>query len=105
GNRISRTGWAAIGLVIGSLAAMGFSAAKQGDGGHGTGFQALPVSECVDAFVELAGVDQGPQDEVGQVPEAQGDATQVFEPAVDRLDGPVRQSRVEVDEDLVASFP
>lgn len=38
GNRISRTGWAAIGLVIGSLAAMGFSAAKQGDGGHGTGF-------------------------------------------------------------------
>jgi len=90
GNRISRTGWAAIGLVIGSLAAMGFSAAKQGDGGHGTGFQALPVSECVDAFVELAGVDQGPQDVVGQVPEAQGDATQVFEPAVDRLDGPVR---------------
>lgn len=38
GNRISRTGWAAIGLVIGSLAAMGFSAAKQGDGGHGMTF-------------------------------------------------------------------
>src|SRR5699024_9559049 len=66
---------------------------------------ALPVSECVDAFVKLAGVDQGPQDVVGQVPEAQGDAAEVFEAAVDRFDGPVRQSGVEVGEDLVPSFP
>src|SRR5699024_4890691 len=62
---------------------------------------ALPVSECVAAFVELAGVDQGSQDVVGQVPETEGDATQVFEAAVDGFDGAVRQTGIEVGEDLV----
>src|SRR5699024_4768774 len=69
------------------------------------GFLALPVSECVDAFVELAGMDQGPQDVVGQIPGAQGDAAQVLEASIDRFDGPVRQVGVEVGEDLVPSFP
>src|SRR5699024_9028968 len=67
--------------------------------------RALPVSECVAAFVELAGVDQGSQDVVGQVPETEGDATQVFEAAVDGFDGAVRQTGIEVGEDLVPPFP
>lgn len=77
--------------------------------GHSSGswltLMALPVSECVDPFVKLAGVDQGPQDVVGEVPEAQGDATQVLEAAVDRLNGPVRQASIEVGQDLVTSLP
>src|SRR5699024_4376991 len=42
---------------------------------------------------------------VGQVPETEGDATQVFEAAVDGFDGAVRQTGIEVGEDLVPPFP
>lgn len=40
-----------------------------------------------------------------EVPEAQGDAAQVLESAVDRLNGPVGRAGVEVGEDLGPAFP
>ena len=54
---------------------------------------------------EPPGLEQGPGDVVGEVAEAQGGASEVFEPAVDRLGGAVaRAGVVEEREDVVASF-
>ena len=52
-------------------------------------FRALPVSECVDAVLNLAGVDECSQDVVVDVAESQGDAAQVFQAAVDGFHGAV----------------
>lgn len=38
-------------------------------------------------FCQLAGVDEGPRDEVGEVAEAEGGTAEVFEAAVDGFDG------------------
>ncbi len=63
---------------------------------------ALPVSECVDSVVKLAGVDQGSQDVVVEVAETQGDAAEVFEAAVDGFGGAVGDTDVEVGQDRPA---
>nr|KOY49643.1 hypothetical protein ISGA_08860 [Gordonia sp. NB41Y] len=50
---------------------------------------ALPNSECAQAFCELAGVDERPQDVVGEVTEPEGDAAQMLERPLMASTGPL----------------
>lgn len=66
---------------------------------------AFPVSEYVDSCLELAGVNECPQDVVAEVAEAQGDPTQVLEPSADGFDCSVAGAHIEVGEELPVSLP